>query len=116
MKAGYEMRRDDEGDLHRVVRYDGMDGFVVRWTASCSGCFESGDYIGNAHNYPYDEKARCHIGAGCDECGYTGKRRNEYWVPFDMGAWCERENKRETRRQRWFSWLRARRLALKVAG
>lgn len=29
----------------------------------------------------------CVVGAGCSECGYTGKRRSEVWVPFDMTAW-----------------------------
>jgi hypothetical protein len=44
------------------------------FTQSCSGCFESEDGrpIGG---YPWDEKAHCYIGAGCKECGYTGKRR-----------------------------------------
>lgn len=54
---------------------------LVRFTQSCSGCFEGGECMGNAHNYPYDQKARCHIGSGCHECGYTGKRVNESWVP-----------------------------------
>jgi hypothetical protein len=97
-RSTYRMRRDDEGTLHRVVVLGGMDGFVVRWTDSCSGCFEAGDYGGNAHNYPYDEKARCHIGAGCNECGYTGKTICEEWVPFDMKAYCVREARRERRR------------------
>ncbi len=53
------------------------------WTESCSGCYESGEYGGLAHNYPYDEKAGCRVGGGCDECGYTGKRRMEWPVPHD---------------------------------
>lgn len=105
------MRRDDEGDLHQVVRYDGMDGFVVRWTASCTGCFEFGDYGGLAHLYPWDDKAKCRIGAGCSECGYTGKRVQEHWVPFDMAAHSEREGRREARRSRWVRWLRAKQMA-----
>ncbi len=105
------MRRDEDGALHRVVRFDGMDGFVARWTVSCSGCFETGDYGSGAHLYPFDEKARCHIGAGCSECGYTGKRVHRQWIPFDMDAHSEREERRERRRARWFSWLRSRRVA-----
>jgi len=54
------------------------------YTMSCSGCFESGDYMGLAHNYPYDQKAKCHIGAGCEECGYTGKRRLPVYIPHDL--------------------------------
>jgi hypothetical protein len=46
----------------------------VPWTDSCSGCAELGECMGNAHLYPYDSKTHCRIGAGCDECGYTGKR------------------------------------------
>ncbi len=82
----YAMRRDSEGTLHKVVTYDGFDGFLVRWTQSCSGCFETedGHPVGD---YPFDEKAKCHLGAGCEECGYHGKVRNEHWVPFDLGAY-----------------------------
>ena len=109
------MRRDDEGALHQVVHYDGMDGFVVRWTESCSGCFETGDYGSGAHLYPFDDKAKCHIGAGCSECGHTGKRVQEHWVPFDMAAWGEREGRREARRSRWIAWLRAKQSAPRIS-
>lgn len=54
---------------------------VARYTHSCSGCFEGGEYGGLEHYYEYDKKARCRIGSGCSECGYTGKRREEIWVP-----------------------------------
>ncbi len=43
-------------------------------------CGEAGE---NLHNYPIDPKAGCHVGAGCHECGYTGKRRDNHWVSFD---------------------------------
>lgn len=52
----------------------------IIYTHSCSGCFEGGEYMGLAHNYPYDTKANCHIGSGCEECGYTGKRREKILV------------------------------------
>lgn len=86
----------------RVVMHMGFEGFVARWTESCSGCFESGDYGGNAHNYPYDQKAQCYIGAGCEECGYTGKRRGAQWVPFlDVaGAYLAKCDERWARRER----------------
>lgn len=61
--------------------YDGALLFeLARWTDSCSGCFESedGHPVGI---YPRDPKHRCYIGAGCDECGYTGKRRRAEWLP-----------------------------------
>jgi hypothetical protein len=44
-------------------------------TMPCSGCYEPGEYGGNEHLYQWDAKARCRVGAGCRECGYTGKRR-----------------------------------------
>lgn len=50
-------------------------GKWVTWTSECSGCFEGGENGGLAENYPWDEKAKCRIGMGCQECGYTGKRR-----------------------------------------
>lgn len=55
---------------------------LSKWTQSCSGCFEGGEYGGLAHNYRYDNKAQCHIGMGCGECGYTGKRRVEMYLPI----------------------------------
>lgn len=53
---------------------------IARWTSHCTGCLESneGHHVGE---YPFDEKAGCHVGSGCHECGYTGKRRHEMWVP-----------------------------------
>lgn len=77
-----------DGELQRVlvVKHHGFEGYFVRWTDSCSGCLELGDYGGGSENYIYDEKAKCLVGAGCHECGYTGKRRNELFVPFDREA------------------------------
>lgn len=48
------------------------------FTKECSGCFEPGEYSGLTYLYPYDSKAKCYVGAGCAECGYTGKRRHKY--------------------------------------
>lgn len=53
---------------------------IAEWTMSCSGCRETEDGH-NVGTYPWDDKAGCYIGAGCEECGYTGKRRNREWVP-----------------------------------
>lgn len=55
---------------------------LARWTQSCSGCFEAGEYGGNEHNYPWDDKAQCRLGAGCHECGHQGKVRIGMWVPY----------------------------------
>jgi hypothetical protein len=46
-----------------------------RWTEACSGCFEPGENGSLDHLYPWDERAGCRVGAGCSECGFTGKRR-----------------------------------------
>lgn len=61
---------------------------LVRWTESCSGCCESID--GQHSGYKWDDKAKCYVGSGCRECGYTGKRR-QVWSEDDlkeMGEMC----------------------------
>ena len=50
------------------------------WVISCSGCRETEDGH-NVGHYKWDAKAKCHIGAGCAECGYTGKRRDGIYAP-----------------------------------
>lgn len=43
------------------------------WTESCSGCScDCGDGYGCSHG-----------AAGCQECGFTGKRRSGMHAPFD---------------------------------
>jgi len=68
-----------------IQRFRGCDGFYVKWTASCSGCFESEDGYPNG-DYPRHPKHDCYIGAGCRECGYRGVRRRVEWVPMDYHA------------------------------
>lgn len=51
-------RRDAQGDLHLVVTVNGVDGFEVRFTDSCWGCFEPGECDGMIHYYKYDRKAQ----------------------------------------------------------
>lgn len=58
-----------DGTRVLVVPFNGQDGHIVRWTTSCSGCDEIGEYANGR-------------GSGCSECGYTGKRRREEWVPL----------------------------------
>lgn len=67
--------RKDQGKRRLVVPHwiTGVAGYIVKYTQLCSGCTDYGDY-GTAYG-PF----------GCDECGYTGKRRVEHWVPFDFG-------------------------------
>lgn len=62
----------------------------IRYTNHCTGCFETGDYGSGAENYPWDEKAQCRVGAGCHECGYTGKVRHVDYAPYTI---CERQRK-----------------------
>lgn len=65
----------------KVHIIDGVEYVKVIWTTHCSGCTELGDSHQDAHLYPYDVKARCYVGSGCDECGYTGKRRCVELIP-----------------------------------
>jgi len=65
----------------KVFMIDGEACHKVTWTQHCTGCLESGEGQINSNDYPWDPKAKCHIGAGCDECGYTGKRRQTFFVP-----------------------------------
>lgn len=50
-----------------------------RYTMACSGCWEFNEGLGQ-HRYQTDKKLGIKIGSGCEECGYTGKRR----VVFDL--------------------------------
>ena len=58
--------------LDRRRKYAIIDGQVhelARWTEECSGCTE------------YSMGHKIYGPAGCHECGYTGKRRHQMWVP-----------------------------------
>lgn len=58
------------------IGFGGQTLFVYQyWTESCTGCRETEDGH-NVGHYPWDSKAGCYVGAGCEECGYTGKRRD----------------------------------------
>lgn len=65
-----------------VVRWRGVDGYEVKWTASCSGCFESEDGY-PVGSYPRHPKHGCYVGAGCPECGYHGVRVHCGWGALD---------------------------------
>jgi len=75
----------------KVVLNEGHEGFIARWTDSCTGCFEFNEGWGLS-GYSVDPKHKCYIGSGCDECGYTGKVRHAMWIPFDMEAWDKHAN------------------------
>jgi len=71
-----------EGKRYLVREIDGVEGYIVRWTEACTGCMEVGDYGGHSSEYPFDLKSHCYVGYGCEECGYRGKVRREWFVPF----------------------------------
>lgn len=91
-------RVTDNGSRARVVLFrvhrHMFEGFIARWTESCSGCcYEDGS------------------NDGCAECGYTGKRREAVWVPFDgvYAALEHAQNERQRRRDRLVAFFRSQR-------
>lgn len=57
--------------LDRRMRYAVDDDellVLTRWVSCCSGCSEVGDY-----------ECSPAAGCGCQECGYTGRRRSALW-------------------------------------
>ncbi|WP_375549479.1 hypothetical protein ABWI01_03550 [Oceanicaulis alexandrii] len=58
---------------------------IATWVESCTGCHETfeGHSVGD---YPRHPKHGCEIGAGCEECGYTGVRRHSWWVPSSINS------------------------------
>lgn len=65
---------------HRVDRrrsyaiQDGKLNVLQFYTHPCSGCHESCE--GQVITGDFDR------GIGCDECGYTGKRRTHWWMDY----------------------------------
>lgn len=58
--------------LDRRKNYAIIDGEVAEscaWSQACSGCYDGYDSFHAS-------------GCGCDECGYTGRRRQAQWVPL----------------------------------
>jgi hypothetical protein len=72
------------GQRKRVVESCGDLGVEWDYCDSCSGCFEGGEYMGMAHHYPVHPVHGCHVGAGCDECGYHGIRKHRSFVPLSI--------------------------------
>jgi hypothetical protein len=93
----YRWLEADEFDPRRrvrVVTHHGFEGYIVRWTESCSGC-----------RYPDGSND------GCRECGHTGKRRVSMFRPFDeraFQAWCDQ---RWARRERLLAFWRRKAVA-----
>jgi hypothetical protein len=71
--ATYEQADRQAGRrLDRRRNYAIIDGLVAescQWSHACSGCYEG-------HNIDSG------TGNGCNECGYTGRRRSGAWVPL----------------------------------
>lgn len=57
---------------------------LVTWTVPCSGCHETID--GHEMAGTQYDKNGVVLGAGCHECGYTGKRREIVWLPHELTA------------------------------
>lgn len=73
-------RRLDHRKSYCVIR--GQVCESASWVDSCSGCFETEDGHPVGH-YPSHPKHGCHVGAGCEECGYHGVVRQSMWLPID---------------------------------
>ncbi len=73
-----------------------FEGYYARWTDRCSGC---------AEEYGADR------GSGCRECGHTGKRRGEIFIPFDRAAFERALEERWQRRLGLVSFFAKRRVA-----
>lgn len=69
------MRRDWMGVFRRVRWHLGVEGYESVYTRDCTGCTDYGDY--GVRYGPY----------GCHECGYTGKRVERNFIPFDERAY-----------------------------
>ncbi|MDQ0505964.1 hypothetical protein [Xanthobacter agilis] len=61
-------RRLDRRRVYAVI--DGDVCELVMWSARCSGC---------SSDDPYEAR-----GAGCRECGWTGRRRNAQFIPVRL--------------------------------
>lgn len=73
----YRMRRDASGKLRRVHVDLGCEGYMVTVTGDCTNCTDTGEY-GTVYG-PF----------GCKQCGYTGRRRERVFTPFDGDEYVE---------------------------
>lgn len=56
----------------RYFMWNGEVCTEARWTQACSGCADDSEY-----SFPS-------VGAGCHECGGTGKRRCSFPIPVKI--------------------------------
>jgi len=94
MTESIRYRRLDDGTRVKVVTNEGFEGYVARATLPCTGCHHTDEGYSTGQ-FQYDPKAKCEVGFGCHECGYTGKRRWSMWVPFNITAWSRHEREKE---------------------
>ena len=66
---------DFHDDGNPVVCHD------FKYLHHCTGCLEMGDYGSILSSGGFDPKRRIEVGAGCQECGYTGVRWSRHIVP-----------------------------------
>ena len=76
-----------DGKRVLVRKWLGVEGYESSYTSSCTGCTYVPENTGGPER-----------GAGCKECGYTGKRRTVFFVPFDEEQY-ERALARASRRR-----------------
>lgn len=79
-----------DGGMRRVkvVLFEGIKGFVVRFTSACSGCADDREYVS------------CDKGSGCHECGYTGLARRAEWVPLNGKEMAKQDAQYEARERK----------------
>jgi hypothetical protein len=66
-------RTDADGVLHRVVVFDGVEGFHEHFTYPCTGCADITETTSVSDRGP-----------GCRECGHTGVQHGRHWLPFGV--------------------------------
>lgn len=88
-----------DGELVRVLvaKHHGFEGYWCRYTTRCSGCSDA-DYATES-------------GAGCRECGYTGKRRVVFFRAFEDVAFERWIDERWKRRERLLTFWKRNRAA-----
>lgn len=81
-------KKTDEGiATDNSFAYPGNNSVFVydTWVDLCSGCTDYGDY-GTQYG-PF----------GCQECGYTGKRRNGMHTPLNLEEWVKQDERKPPR-------------------
>lgn len=67
--------------LKTVRLFNGEWRQHVVFAQPCSGCHEIVDGYDIGGEW-WDEEGNSFLGSGCPECGHTGKRRVDIWLPI----------------------------------